>query len=364
LNEELPEGVAIAEPAQWRWIPGALEGLARLHKAGVRLSVATNQAGVGRGAFSAEQLTAVHARMVSDAAQGGAVIAGVFVCCHAPDANCNCRKPMPALITQALSAANTMPEETLVVGDDLRDLEAAWSAGVSPVLVKTGKGRGTHAGFVEGTVACFDDLSELADAIIGDSIRIEQPAQISAQGIFAEHARVVRLGAATLPPVLAEVINRMSVCLTNGHKVLACGNGGSASDAQHLVAELVGRFRNDRPALAAVALTGDAATMTAVANDFGFAHVFARQIQALAKPGDLLVAISTSGNSANILAAAKAARAQGCIVVGMTGAGGGQLAVLCDMLLAAPSSVTARIQELHALCIHVIAQALDNQLGR
>jgi D-sedoheptulose 7-phosphate isomerase len=175
---------------------------------------------------------------------------------------------------------------------------------------------------------------------------------------------MVRLAAATLPPVLAEVIDRMCVCLTNGHKVLACGNGGSASDAQHLVAELVGRFRNDRPALAAISLTGDTATMTAVANDFGFAHVFDRQIQALAKPGDLLVAISTSGNSANILAAAKAARAQGCIVVGMTGAGGGELAQHCDILLAAPSSVTARIQELHGLCIHVIAQALDDQLSR
>jgi len=143
---------------------------------------------------------------------------------------------------------------------------------------------------------------------------------------------------------------------------MACGNGGSAADAQHLVAELVGRFRDERRALAAVTLMADAATLTALANDYGYEQVFARQIEALAAPGDVLFAISTSGNSANVVRAAAAARARGCAVVGFTGASGGKLAEHADFLVRAPSAVVARIQEVHALCIHAIADALDARI--
>jgi D-sedoheptulose 7-phosphate isomerase len=363
MNEEIPTGAAITNASQWRWLPGALEGLARLSEAGVLLSVATNQAGVGRGTMSSEQLSAIHAFMLSDALLHGIKIHGVFVCCHAPPPDCACRKPKPDLILQALTSGDTTPSDTLLVGDDLRDLEAAWSAGITAVLVNTGKGRLTQAALAEGAVLCFDNLAALADRIIADSLDLEGAAKITARAIFAEHARIIQLAAASLPQTLAEVTNAMHRSLINGRTIFACGNGGSASDAQHLVAELVGRFRDNRRALAALALTGDSATLTAVANDFGYEHVFDRQIEALARPGDVLIAISTSGNSANIVAAAKAAQAKGCIVIGMTGPSGGALRPHCNIVLQAPSSVTARIQELHGLCIHAIAHSLDDRLS-
>jgi D-sedoheptulose 7-phosphate isomerase len=177
--------------------------------------------------------------------------------------------------------------------------------------------------------------------------------------IFADHSAVVARAARELPPVLEHIARVMHGCLLAGGKILACGNGGSASDAQHLVAELVGRYREERRALPAIALTADTATLTALGNDYGFERVFARQVEALARSGDVLIAISTSGNSANVLQAVHAARRLGCTVVAFTGAGGGALAGQTDLVLRAPSDTVARIQEVHSLCLHVICEALD-----
>ncbi len=176
---------------------------------------------------------------------------------------------------------------------------------------------------------------------------------------FAEHAAVASRAAQELPPVLERIVAAAHSCLRAGGKILACGNGGSATDAQHLVAELVGRFAGERRALAAVALSADTAILTALANDYGYERVFARQLEALARPHDLLFAISTSGNSPNVVLGAQRARELGCTVVAFTGAGGGQLAAHADLLLRAPSTVVARIQEMHTLCIHAIVAALD-----
>jgi len=175
---------------------------------------------------------------------------------------------------------------------------------------------------------------------------------------FAEHAAVVE-AARALVPALEGAAAALRDCLARGGTVFACGNGGSAADAQHLVGELVGRFRAERRALPAVALGTDPATLTAVANDYGFERVFARQLEALARPGDLLVALSTSGNSPNVLAAVEAARARGLAVLAFTGAGGGRLGPLADHRVEAPSKVVARIQEVHGLCIHALCEAID-----
>ncbi|MGH8124281.1 MAG: D-sedoheptulose-7-phosphate isomerase [Rhodanobacteraceae bacterium] len=177
--------------------------------------------------------------------------------------------------------------------------------------------------------------------------------------IFAEHAAVMQATATTLPPVLEKVATALQACLASKHKILACGNGGSAATAQHLVAELVVRFRDDRRALAAVALSADTMTLTAIGNDYGYERIFARQIEAIAAPGDALVGISTSGNSPNVIEAAMAARALGCTIVAMTGADGGKLAAHADVVVRVPSRVIARIQEVHDVCIHAIAEALE-----
>jgi phosphoheptose isomerase len=184
---------------------------------------------------------------------------------------------------------------------------------------------------------------------------------MSIADIFADHAKVTARAAQELPATLERIVKAVEECFRSGHKVFACGNGGSASDAQHLVAELIGRFLLERRSLPAVALTADTATLTAISNDYGYERVFARQLEGLAQPGDLLFAISTSGNSRNVIEAITTARGRGCVVVGMTGERGGNLAahVSPELLIKAPSSVTARIQEVHSLCIHAICDTLD-----
>jgi D-sedoheptulose 7-phosphate isomerase len=159
---------------------------------------------------------------------------------------------------------------------------------------------------------------------------------------------------------IVEAAALILACLRTGGKLIAFGNGGSAADAQHFVAELVGRYRTDRKALAAVALTCESASITAIANDFGFAHVFSRQLQAIAKPGDVAFAISTSGNSANVLTAVESARSLGLVAVGLTGRTGGKLADLVDVCLNTPSECTPRIQEAHSLIVHLICGLVED----
>lgn len=147
--------------------------------------------------------------------------------------------------------------------------------------------------------------------------------------------------------------------LTGGHKILFMGNGGSAADSQHLAAELVGRFKKERKGLASIALTTDTSILTAVANDYGFDSVFSRQVEALAVAGDVVVGLSTSGNSPNVVKAIQAAKDQGAITVGMAGRQGGKLAGLCDVCIKVPSEVTARIQEGHSLIGHILCQLIE-----
>lgn len=151
--------------------------------------------------------------------------------------------------------------------------------------------------------------------------------------------------------------------LSQGHKILSCGNGGSAADAQHFASELVNRFVVERAALPAIALTTDSSILTAIANDYHYQMVFARQIQALGQPGDILLAFSTSGNSPNILAAVKAAQEKNLSTIALTGQTGGQLKAMLtaeDTLICVPSTVTARIQESHLLIIHCLCDLIDH----
>jgi D-sedoheptulose 7-phosphate isomerase len=152
---------------------------------------------------------------------------------------------------------------------------------------------------------------------------------------------------------------RMTDCLLQGHKVLWCGNGGSAADAQHLAAELIGRFRSDRRALPSLALTADTSVLTAIANDHGFAEIFVRQLEALCAPGDVVVGLSTSGKSLNVCAALGRAREIGAFTVAMTGESGGHLAGFADVCLRVASGDTARIQEGHILFGHILCEWVE-----
>jgi D-sedoheptulose 7-phosphate isomerase len=147
--------------------------------------------------------------------------------------------------------------------------------------------------------------------------------------------------------------------LKNGNKILICGNGGSAADAQHFAAELTGRYKSERISLPAIALTTDTSAITAISNDYGYDEVFARQLSGVGNSGDLLIGISTSGNSTNILKALKIAKQKGIKTAGLSGKGGGEMNSLCDINVVVPSNDTARIQEMHILIIHTICAAID-----
>jgi len=148
----------------------------------------------------------------------------------------------------------------------------------------------------------------------------------------------------------------------NGCKILIAGNGGSAADAQHFAGELVSRFYFDRPALSAIALTTDTSILTAIGNDYGYEDIFSRQVQAHGRPGDVFIAISTSGNSPNILKAIEAAKAIGITVIGLTGRTGGKMRELCDICLCAPSESTPRIQECHLVLEHALCACIEKEL--
>jgi D-sedoheptulose 7-phosphate isomerase len=180
--------------------------------------------------------------------------------------------------------------------------------------------------------------------------------------MFRESAEVKLRFAEEYAPRIEAVARRMADVLRRGGKLLFFGNGGSAADAQHLAAEFVNRFLRDRGPLAAVALTTDTSALTSIGNDLGFDQVFARQVEALARPGDLVVAISTSGNSPNVLRGVEAARRLGCATVGLTGGSGGLLATAVDEVFVVPSTETPRIQETHITLGHALCAVVDEIL--
>ncbi len=182
---------------------------------------------------------------------------------------------------------------------------------------------------------------------------------------FIDSADLKYQSAQVLSKPIASAVEAILACVTSGGKVLSCGNGGSAADAQHFAAEFVGRFERERPELGAIALTTDSSILTSIANDYDYSVVFSKQVRALGSAGDVLLAISTSGNSANVLAAIEAAHEREMTVVALTGRNGGKMALALrdtDVHVCVPSDRTIRIQEVHILVIHSICDAVDNQL--
>lgn len=183
------------------------------------------------------------------------------------------------------------------------------------------------------------------------------------QSEFDEHEAVVTATRAQLADPFDKMLKACVATINAGGKILFAGNGGSAADSQHLATELTVRYKTDRAPIAAIALTTDTSALTAIGNDFGFDHLFSRQVAALGRKGDIFIAISTSGNSKNIIAAIHEAKKLGITVVGFTGKTGGNMAGLCDILLNVPSTTTARIQEMHITLGQMLCGALEIDLG-
>ncbi|GGA83339.1 phosphoheptose isomerase [Neiella sp. HB171785] len=182
---------------------------------------------------------------------------------------------------------------------------------------------------------------------------------------FTESIQTKIAAAEALPDAIQAAAFNMSQALLNGNKILSCGNGGSAGDAQHFSSELLNRFEKERPGLPAMALTTDSSTVTSIANDYSYDEVFSKQVRALGQPGDILLAISTSGNSRNVIKAMEAAVSRDMKIVALTGKDGGEMAGLLsqnDVEVRVPSDRTARIQEVHLLVIHCLCDLIDNTL--
>lgn len=191
------------------------------------------------------------------------------------------------------------------------------------------------------------------------------PLQERIHAHFEESIKVKQLAQQVLPDATAEAALLLFNALANDGKILICGNGGSAADAQHFAAEMTGRFERERMELAAIALTTDTSALTAIGNDYGFEHVFSKQVRALGRSGDVLVGISTSGNSANVIEAIKAAHERDMNVIAFTGRDGGKIAAMLrdgDVLLNVPYPRTARIQEVHIVLVHALCDAIDSML--
>jgi D-sedoheptulose 7-phosphate isomerase len=182
---------------------------------------------------------------------------------------------------------------------------------------------------------------------------------------FADSASLKEQAAQLLSAPIARAIDLMAASLRGGGKILSCGNGGSAADAQHFAAELVNRFERERPPLAGLALTTDSSALTSIGNDYSYEEVFSKQLRALGRKGDVLLAISTSGNSANVVAAMRAARELGVAIVALTGNGGGKMAAVLgpdDIHVCVPHARTMRIQEVHLLALHCLCDGIDTRL--
>ena len=182
---------------------------------------------------------------------------------------------------------------------------------------------------------------------------------------FIDSADLKYQSAQALSKPIAAAVSAILASVTSGGKVLACGNGGSAADAQHFAAEFVGRFERERPELGAIALSTDSSILTAIANDYHFNQIFAKQVRALGQSGDVLLAISTSGNSANVIAAIESAHEREMTVIALTGKSGGKMGTMLretDVHICVPHERTARIQEVHLLAIHCICDGVDSQL--
>lgn len=177
---------------------------------------------------------------------------------------------------------------------------------------------------------------------------------------FEAHLETIKAVMESMETPLEEASKLIVNTLKNGNKILLCGNGGSAADAQHIAAELTGRYKTERRGLPGIALTTDTSALTAIGNDYGYDRVFDRQVEALANNGDLLIGISTSGNSGNVISALKLAKELGCATIGLSGRDGGEMNKVCNVNLVVPSNDTPRIQEMHILFGHTLCQIVDD----
>lgn len=369
----------LADPEELELLPGVIEGLRYLRDLGLGLVVVTNQSGVARGYFDSERVDQVHWRLKRLLQGYGISLDALYFCPHAPGDGCSCRKPATGLVEQAAGELSFDPAHCFVIGDQLADVQLGKALGAVTFLVTTGYGAQTRANPEANADFVVDSLvqaARLIETLLPSHSRHPQPEPLRMensmqtdqsvsriQAYLLESADIQRATAEACAPDIARAAALIVASLAGGGKLLLCGNGGSAADCQHMAAELVGHLARDvgRPGMAAVALTTNSSLLTAHCNDVGFDTLFARQVETLGKPGDVLIAISTSGNSENVIQAARVARAAGIRVVTLTGPAGA-LAALADVSIRIPGASTQHIQEAHLAVEHLLCHLVEQTL--
>ena len=354
-------------------IPGSAEALVRLRDLGMGIVVVTNQAEVGRGNLDPAELERIHERLRALLAADGAALDAIEVCPHRPEDRCDCRKPATGMALRAADRLGFDPADSVVIGDHVSDLGLGRAIGATTILVRTGHGAAAEADADGLADHVADDLAGAVTIIAGLVAREDRTvgpadgqdgARERAGSYLADAASLLtEVRAACLDDIVAASAMLIDAFRAGG-ALLICGNGGSAADAQHLATEFVSALtlEHPRPAMRAIALTTDTSALTAIANDYGADRMFARQVEAIGTGGDVLLAISTSGNSPNIVAAAEVARDAGIGVIALTGAAGGRLAPLADVAIRVPSTTTAHIQECHLAIEQLLALIAERAL--
>ena len=352
-------------------LPNAPAALKRLRDAGLGIVMVSNQSGVGRKYFGMADVDRVNARVAELLAAAGAILDAIYVCPHTPDDRCACRKPEPRMLEQAAADFGFNPAEAFVIGDKACDIGLGRNCGATTFLVQTGYGREHLANGWAKPDFVVNDLMEAAeyiDLIAKDNgMAVEGLVSGAAErlkkhllGSIAAKQRVLEECEA---PILAAA-GAIASSMAAGGKMLLCGNGGSAADCQHIAGEMVSVLNQDfpRPGLAAIALTTDSSILTASANDFGYEGVFERQVQALGKAGDVVVGISTSGNSENVARSLCYASRNGMRTISLTGASGGRVTQAAEIAIRVPSACVQHIQEAHITIGHILCDVVERTL--
>jgi len=352
------------------FLPNAVAGLRAFQQQGLRLVVLTNQPVAGRGLLDPEGLAKIHGFIESELEKEGISLDGIYCCPHLTSEACGCRKPAPELAERAARELSFSLAEAFVIGDQPSDIELGRRCGATTILVRTGYGRAHEAARDVHADLVADDLADAA-RLVGEWMAQAPPSPAGLTRTAGERLRRHVLGSiATKQRLLAfchqpilEAAAMIKAAFQAGGKLMLCGNGGSAADAQHIAAEFVSVLTQSflRPGLPAIALTTNTSILSACANDFGFEGVFARQVQALGRPGDVLLGISTSGNSANVLRAFEYARAHEIRTIALAGRGGA-LPELAEIAIRVPADSTQYIQESHVLIGHILCDLVERSL--
>lgn len=344
INENLPEYVRSWE--EFRWLPGAAAAMRRLAAAGLPIVVVTNQSGIGRGVIARDVVDDMHRRIGEEVE-----LAAVMLCPHHPDDACDCRKPKPGMLRQAAVDLDIDLAASWMVGDHPSDAAAARAAGARPILVRSGRGSADELAADGAPVV--DDLNAAVDLILG------QARECATVDYFDALAACVSVIDRAAVARLVEAIRRTREGVG---MIYTLGNGGSAATASHLALDLAKNTRRpDRAHLRCVCLADNAGLLTAWANDSAYTEVFAAQLDAVARPGDLVVAVSGSGNSRNVLRAVELARAHGAATFGIVGFEGGELAGAADDCVVVRSTNMQLVEDAHMAIVHAVMVALRDE---